>query len=224
MSKVSEVVDYYHLQLGASEEAQQYLKSRGITTDTIAKFQLGYCPAETEFVPRFRNRIIFPIWDQQGVLVGWTGRTLVGDPAKYVNVKESAVFKKSRLLYAYNFAKPYIIKRGTVVLVEGQMDVLMLHQEGILNTVASSGTASFKSAAANLLVRYDPRVYIVFDGDTAGIKAATSAEVHLKNAGVKEVITVLLPEGEDPASFVLKHGRQEFLWLLNDTRQITKTT
>ena len=223
MSKLQEVVDYCHLQLGESEAAKQYLQSRGITAETIDKFQLGYCPAEPEYVPRFRNRIIFPIWHHQGELVGWTGRTLVGDPAKYVNVKESALFKKSRLLYAYNFAKPHIIKKGFVVLVEGQMDAIMLHQAGIKFVVASSGTASFKTAAAGILARYDPYVFIVFDGDEAGAKASIAAEVHLKSVGITDITIVTLPEGEDPASFVLKRGRQEFLWLIHDTRTFTKT-
>ncbi len=223
MSKLQEVVDYCHLQLGKSEEAKQYLQSRGITAETIAKFQLGYCPPNPEYVPRFRNRIIFPIWDHQGELVGWTGRTLVGDPAKYVNVKESALFKKSRLLYAYNFAKPHIIEKGFVILVEGQMDVLMLHQTGIDFAVASSGTASFKTAAAGILARYDPYVFVVFDGDEAGAKASISAEVHLKSVGITDVTIVKLPDGEDPASFILKHGRQKFLWLVHDTRQVAAT-
>lgn len=218
MNNLAKVLDYFRIELEKSNIARQYLKSRGIEAETIYKFQLGYCPGDPKFVPRFRDRIIFPIWDQHSELVGWTGRTLVNAPAKYVNVKESVLYKKSRLLYAYNFAKASIIDTGEVILVEGQMDALILHQVGFTNTVATSGTASFKLAAASLVARYDPKVFIVFDGDSAGIKAAVSAEVHLKSVGVTNVVNVQLPEGEDPASFVLKKGRHAFLKLLQGNK------
>ena len=221
---VEDVIDYYHVELKNSEFVKEYLRSRDITKDTIIKFKLGYAPAEPKYAPRFRDRLIFPIWDQQGYAVGWTGRTLVNAPAKYLNTRESQVFKKSKLLYAYNFAKETIFMTQAVILVEGQMDAITLYQFGFKNTVASSGTSSFRTAAAVLLARYAKRVYVVFDADDAGKKAARAAHVHLTEAGVTDIITVNLPEGEDPASYILKYGKQSFLGLLHESRQTETIT
>ena len=217
MSKVDEMIDYFHTELKTSKVAKDYLKSRKINKDTVLKFKLGYCPHTPKYVyiERFRDRLMFPIWNQQGLAVGWIGRTLVDDRKKYVNVRESALFKKNRLLYGYNFAKEHIITTGKVILVEGQMDVVTLFQEGILNVVASSGTSSFKNAGACLLGRYDPHVYIVFDEDDAGRKARVAAEKSLDTIGITNTTIVKLPEKEDPASYIFKYGKQKFLGLLN---------
>jgi len=223
MSKVDIVVDYFHAEFKKSETAKLYAKARGISKESVIKFKIGYAPVDTKYAPRFRNRLIFPIWNTQGILVGWTGRTLVNDDAKYINVKESAVFKKNRLLYAYNFASPSIFKTGAVILCEGQMDVLILHQFGITNAVATSGT-SFKIPAACLLTRYAKRVYLVFDGDQPGRDASLAAAKYLGDIGGIDIVDVVLPEGEDPASILVQYGRRYFLELLHDARQNRKTS
>jgi len=219
MSNVNIVVDYFHEEFKRSEVAKQYVKSRGLTKETVVKFKIGYAPSHPKYGERFRNRIIFPIWDQRGILVGWTGRTLVNDDAKYVNVKESLSFKKNRLLYAYNFAVDSIFETQAAVLCEGQMDAITMHQFGITNAVASSGTSSFRLAAACLLARFARRVYLVFDGDQAGRDAAIASQKHLNDVGVTDVIDVVLPEGEDPASLLTKYDKNYFLRLLYDARQ-----
>jgi len=223
MNELEIAVDYFHDEFKKSDGAKQYAKSRGLTKEIITKFKIGYAPPNPKYAPRFRNRLIFPIWEQRGNLVGWTGRTLVNAPAKYVNVKESLTFKKSRLLYAYNFARDSIYENQAAVLCEGQMDAIMLHQYGITNAVASGGTSSFRVTTACLLSRYARRVYIVFDGDQAGRDAALAAEKHLTDAGVLDIIHVPLPDKEDPASILLNQGKEHFLGLLNDARQNRKT-
>lgn len=221
---VDTIINYYHDELKNSQVAKDYLKSRGVLKESVIKFKLGYCPPVSKYgdKDKFTNRIIFPIWDSRGVAVGWTGRTLLKGDRKYNptyrNVRESADFKKKRILYAFNFAKEEIFNTETAILVEGQMDVVMLHQHGFLNTVATSGTSMFKLPAASLLARYGQKVYIVFDGDDSGRKATTAAEVLLKQVGVSEVFTVELPDKEDPASFILKYGKFKFEELLNEPR------
>ncbi|MBU0846995.1 toprim domain-containing protein [Patescibacteria group bacterium] len=215
---MKKAVDYYHEELKKSNIAKDYLKSRGLTKESIVKFKLGYAPPNPEIGGRFHDRIIFPIWDPHGVPVGWTARTLIGASAKYLNVKESGIFQKSRLLYLYHLTKKAIVKTRAAVLVEGQMDAIILYQHNILNVVASSSTA-FKPAAACLLARYVSKVYVVYDPDDAGVRARTKVEKVLNDIDPElKVIIVKLPGGEDPASFVLKYGREKFLDLLRNSQ------
>lgn len=212
-SKVQQAVSYYHDELKKSQLAKGYLKSRGVSKESIMRYQLGYAPLNPTIGWRFRNRLIFPIYNQYGTPVGWTARTLDNVGAKYINVKESAEFKKGRLLYLYHLAKKAIFKKEVAILVEGQMDAIILQQFGFLNTIAASGTA-FKPAAARLLARYVKKVYVVFDADDAGRKAQLKAQKFLEDADPQlKVILVCLPEG-DPASFLLKYGRETFIQTL----------
>jgi len=214
LNKIQQAIDYYHNELKKSQLAKDYLKLRGISKESIIRYQFGYAPPNPAIGWRFRNRLIFPICDQYGIPVGWTARTLVDANAKYVNVKESAEFQKGRLLYMYHLAKKAIFKKEAAILVEGQMDAIILQQFGLFNTVASSGTA-FKPAAARILARYAKRVYVVFDADDAGRIAQLKARKFLEDVDV-EVVVVNLPEGEDPASFLLKHGKEKFIQVLRD--------
>ena len=221
IDKIQQAIDYYHGELKASGKVKDYVKSRGITKESVVKYRLGYAPTYPVIGRRFHNRLIFPIHFPFGDPVGWTSRTLIDAPAKYVNVKESAEFQKGRLLYLYHLAKSAIMKTGTAVLVEGQMDAIILQQFGILNTVASSGTA-FKPAAARILSRYAKKVYIVFDADDAGNKARVAAQKYLEEVYVDDdlsmrIVVVDLPEGEDPASFVLSYGKDSFISLLRSS-------
>jgi len=224
--KIQKVIDYYHselkkFQLDTSNPTNPkvYLKLRGITKESIIKFKLGYAPTNCHIVPRFHDRIIFPIWDAYGNPIGWTGRTLIDASSKYINVKESPEYQKGRVLYLYHIAKKSIMASGWAILVEGQIDAIMLHQYGFKNTVAASGTA-FKTAAANILARYANRVYIIFDSDEAGKKAKLKAAKLLKETGI-DVYLVSIPDNEDdPDFFIRKYGKEAFIQLIKNSQRI----
>ncbi len=220
IAKIQKAIDYYHSELKRMNNVKAYVKSRGISKESVIKYQLGYASSRPKIGNRFHDRLIFPIHFPFGEPAGWTSRTLINAPAKYVNVKESAEFQKGRLLYMYHLAKKAIIKTGAAILVEGQMDAIILRQFGLLNTVASSGVA-FKPAAARVLSRYAKKVYVVFDADDAGKKAKLKAQKYLEEIYPEEakiqVVIVDLPEGEDPASFMLKYGKDAFISLLRSS-------
>ena len=210
-----------------------YFKERDFRQDVIEKFQLGYCHEEwdlftqhalqngykKEFLIRagltkesengrlydfYRGRVMFPIHNVTGRVVGFGGRVLKGEKetAKYINSPESEVYNKSKLLYGIFFAKKSIVSKDVCYLVEGYTDVISMHQAGIENVVASSGTA-LTEEQIRLIRRYTPNVTIIYDGDSAGIKAATRGlDIALKEG--LNIRAVLLPEGEDPDSFSRK--------------------
>jgi len=221
MNKIQKAIDYFHGELKKDNNAKDYVKSRGISKESVIKYELGYAPPHPVMCNRFHDRIIFPIHFPFGELAGWTSRTLINAPAKYLNVKESAEFQKGRLLYMYHHAKESISKTGVAILVEGQMDALILQQFGLLNTIASSGVA-FKPAAARILSRYAQKVYVVFDPDDAGQKARLKAQKYLEEIYPEDskiqVVIVDLPEGEDPASFMIKYGKDTFINLLRSSK------
>ena len=232
---LEEAAKYFEANLKLNDEAKTYLEKRGVKEKTRIMFRLGFAPdewrsllthlkskkfSENDFAKaglikkgetggnyydRFRNRIIFPIADSAGRIVGFSGRILKGksDDAKYINSPETELFVKSRILYGLDKAKAEIRRRDFAVLVEGQMDLLLSHQVGVANTVASSGTA-LTDEHINLLKRFSDRLLLVFDPDEAGFKAA------LRGAGLAlarglEVKVAALPEGLDPADLVLKN-------------------
>ena len=221
MHKIQQAIDYFREELKKDDNTKTYVMSRGVSEESVIKYELGFAPHYPAIGNRFHDRLIFPIHFPFGMPAGWTARTLIGAPAKYINVKESAEFQKSRLLYAYHFAKKAIIKTGVAILVEGQMDAIILRQFGLLNTVASSGVA-FKPAAARILSRYAQKVYVVFDADDAGKKAKLKAQKYLEEIYSKEskiqVVIVDLPEGEDPASYMIKYGKDAFIALLRSSK------
>ncbi|KKS45250.1 MAG: primase protein [Microgenomates group bacterium GW2011_GWC2_45_8] len=232
---LEEAAKYFEANLKLNDEAKTYLEKRGVKEKTRIMFRLGFAPDEWRsllthlkskkfsendlakaglikkgetggnYYDRFRNRIIFPIADSAGRIVGFSGRILKGksDDAKYINSPETELFVKSRILYGLDKAKAEIRRRDFAVLVEGQMDLLLSHQVGVANTVASSGTA-LTDEHINLLKRFSDRLLLVFDPDEAGFKAA------LRGAGLAlarglEVKVAALPEGLDPADLVLKN-------------------
>lgn len=226
--------------------AQRYLVSRGLKKETVRSFELGLVPRDTSLLlsrareaklstqilrdagvlgstsgrlyPFLAGRIVFPIRWPSGKLVGFSGRVWGDDPnpAKYVNTSETRLFKKSRLLYGLNKARPYLRREGAL-LVEGQTDVLRLAQEGFHNVVAPLGTA-FTGGQAKVLSRYTDSVTLVFDGDEAGRKAAQRALGEVLAADL-DVKLLLLPEGEDPDSFLASHSSQEFNSLLEQAQE-----
>ena len=213
---------------------------RGLTEKTINSFGLGYAPDAwdhlfTEAVragiaqehlldlglitpnkqgkswyDTFRNRVIFPIFSVGGQVVGFGGRTLEKDSQtpKYLNSQESKLFEKSKLLYGLHTAKNEIRRMETAVLVEGYMDVLALHQAGITNAVASCGT-SLTRYQAKILKRYTNRVLFMYDADQAGQKSMMTG-IDILLAENLTPFVIMLPQGDDPDSFVRREGRQKF--------------
>lgn len=222
--------------------ALKYILERGIREKYIERFQLGYNPeagdsfsshalkngykkdylvksglsvdGEDRLFDRFRGRVIFPIHALSGSVIGFGGRTLRSDKqvAKYLNSPESEIYHKSRVLYGLFFAKNAIVKEDKCYLVEGYTDVIALHQAGIENVVASSGTA-LTVEQIRLIKRFTPNVTIIYDGDEAGIKASFRGIDLVLEEGLN-VRVLLLPDGEDPDSFSRKHnssGLTEFI-------------
>lgn len=206
-----------------------YFKERGFNDESIQKFQLGYSPdawdaftvhalengfqkeflvktgltidKESKLYDRFRSRVIFPIHNLTGRVLGFGGRILSKDPKKpkYVNSPESDIYNKSKILYGIYFAKKAIITEQNCLLVEGYTDVISLHQAGIENVVASSGT-SLTTEQIRLIKRYAKHITILFDGDEAGLKASFRG-INMILAEGLHVKVVLFPEGADPDSF-----------------------
>ncbi len=164
---------------------------------------------------RFRNRLMFPILNISGRTVAFGGRILKNDPnsPKYLNSPESAVYKKSEILFGLNFSKEWIRQEDSAIFVEGYMDYLQLFQSGIHNVVATSGTA-LTEQHCTLIQRYTKNIILCYDSDTAGINAADRGGQILFQNNLN-VRVLLLPEGEDPDSFVRKNGAPEFFALLS---------
>lgn len=219
---------FYVKQLDKTPFAKEYLLKRGISDASIEKFEIGYAPASLatlDFLSsrgyamsesmeygvagigesnqpyaRFIERVTFPIYSPSNRLVGFGGRTLSNHPAKYVNSPQTKHFNKSQLLYGYQLAKESIFKRKTIIITEGYLDVIMLHQAGFTHTVATLGTA-LTNEHLPLITRGDPEVIVAYDGDDAGINAALKASLLLSSHGIKGGV-VLFGNGMDPADMV----------------------
>jgi DNA primase len=220
-------------------EARAYLASRGIARDVAERFGLGFAPRDAnamrahleaagydearlleagllvrreetgEVRARFRGRLMFPILDARGRHVGFGGRVIGEGEPKYLNSPESRVFSKSRILYGLSWARHAIRKEERVMLVEGYFDVIRLAAAGIEWVVAPMGTA-FTEEQAALLRRLTPRALLLYDSDAAGLKATFRAGDELLRHGFA-VQVVTLPEGEDPDTFVARHGAERLL-------------
>lgn len=218
--------------------ALSYLQSRGFTEDTIKKFQLGFNPESrdsfakaataaqysTELLLKtglvvqrddrlqdnYRGRIIFPIHNQSGKVLGFGARIIKSNDRapKYINTPENEIYIKSKILYGSYFARQAIDKANECLLVEGYTDVISLHQAGVENVVASGGT-SLTTDQLRLIKKYSNNLTIVYDGDSAGIKAALRG-LDLALEERLDVRLVLIPDGEDPDSFVNKVGAADF--------------
>ena len=168
---------------------------------------------------KFRNRVIFPIFNTQNKIIGFGGRAIGDSKPKYLNSAESDIFLKKNNLYAMNLAKTSIQDENTVLIVEGYMDVISLHQAGITNVVASLGTA-LTDNQAKLLSRYSKNVILSYDSDNAGISAALRGIDILTSAGVKTRILVI-DGAKDPDEFVKKFGRDKFIKRMEKSKPST---
>ncbi len=229
---------YYREQLKTSTRAIDYLKGRGLAGKTAARFGIGYAPAgwqslatvfteygakalvecglvienEGKRYDRFRDRIVFPILNQRGLVIGFGGRVIEGgDGPKYLNSPETPVFEKGRELYGLPQARDAVRAAKRVVVVEGYMDTVMLAQHGVENAVATLGTATTPAHAQKLL-RQAEEVVFCFDGDAAGRRAAWHAlEVSLESLSDHKAVRFLfLPAEHDPDSYVRAFGREAF--------------
>jgi DNA primase len=205
--------------LGAAPAAwdttMQHLLSRGFAIEHLVDAGLVITREDGKTYDRFRGRAMFAIADSGGRVVGFSARTLTDDPGqpKYVNSPQSIVFEKSKLLYGLDRAKRAIQADRTAIIVEGQPDVITLHQAGITNVVASSGTA-LTSEHLRILKRFADAIILVFDSDEAGQKAITKG-IELGLASGFDVRCVVLPEGTDPDSLVRTNGAQALRPLLS---------
>jgi DNA primase len=174
--------------------------------DDIENIRNPRTPFAQKSYDRFRNRVMFPVFDEQGRVVGFSGRIINQDreEAKYINSPETMLFKKGRILYGLHSAKHAIVENKEALIVEGQIDVIRCHLNGFNNAVASQGTA-FTEEHCNILRRYTDSVVLVFDGDTAGENAAQKVGGIFLETGLFVRIAIL-PEGEDPDSLLLKPG------------------
>ena len=206
-----------HFGLGAAPDSWDalvnHLKSKGFsvgdmyTANVVGKSQKG------SFYDRFRKRIMFPIINIRGNVVAFSGRAMPGDEkagGKYVNTSDTPVYKKSENLFGINYAKNHCSER--IILVEGNMDVISLHQAGFEYAVAPLGTA-FTSEQVNLLARYTKEIVLMLDADAAGQKAIKRATTLLENTGLS-VRVVVIPDGKDPDEFIKKNGPERFKALL----------
>ncbi len=214
-----------------------YFRSRGIEDETIARWNLGWAPSgrsalvdaarkagyKDEYLlgaglavqnedgslsDKFRERVMFPIHSVSGRVIAFSGRTLRQDvPAKYVNSPETEIYVKSRNLLGIYFAKSAIAREDRCILVEGNVDVVMMHQLGITNVVASCGT-SLTVEQVRLIKKFTENITIMYDGDSAGIHAALRGIPMVLAEGMN-VRVVLLPDGDDPDSFSRKHSLEE---------------
>jgi len=251
LSALNLVAEYYHRSLKENTQVVNYLKGRGIKDSTIKKFQLGYSPSSDQLLSflkenqileiyertgnvlkidnrhykdLFVGRLIIPIRNHKGNVVGFGGRILGDGSPKYINSPETEVFKKREILFGLYEGLSYIKERKRVILVEGYFDVMSMHQEGFQEAVASMGTA-FGQEHAKLISSYGQEVILMFDGDEAGRKAIRRTAPYLLREGLT-VKLLLLPEGEDPDTFVKKYRREIqrmidgakelFSWLLEE--------
>ncbi len=178
------------------------------------------------YYDRYRHRLMFPIWDAQGRVIAFGGRALeggqTGNPdAKYINSPEGLLFNKSRVLYGWHLARAEAGKRESVIVCEGYMDAIALHEAGFGNTVATLGTA-LTEEHVRLLSRLSPKtVYLCYDGDSAGIRAALRTTDLFARYGLN-VHVVALPDGDDPDTFLKKHGALGFEKQLRDAQMLTR--
>jgi len=233
------------LQTAAGDAGREYLEQRGIQESAMREFKLGYAPDQDRFTvdslarrnfdldemveaglisigrdgdyrDRFNGRVVFPISDRDGTIVGFSGRSIDGRDPKYVNTAETPLFNKSELLFGFAQARGAMRKNKQVVLVEGNLDVVRVAQAGIPYTVASLGTALTPVHAQNL-GRIVDEVIVCYDGDKAGRGATLKALRLLEDVAV-DCSVIRLPDGEDPDSFIGAQSEETFLRVIEQER------
>jgi len=236
---------FFHRKLFSEEgvKALEYLKSRGLSSTTIKKFGIGYAPSNDDllnflkgkgykenflskaglvvyksgkYYDRFKDRVMFPIIDVRGNVVGFGGRALDDSLPKYLNTPETEIFKKGKTLFAINFAKK--TQDDKFIIVEGYMDAISLHQAGIDCAVASLGTALTEDQA-RLIKRYKKNVVIAYDADEAGVNATLRGLDILEKLNIN-IKVLSIPEGKDPDEFIKKEGSEAFKRLVENAESL----
>ena len=234
-------VKYFQNNLSASvgKEARAYLSKRGINEEAIKEFEIGLSLESRDDLTKllvskkyelstlnriglssddhdiYDDRIMFPLYDVSGQVVGFSGRIYKDvDQNKYLNTKETDIFKKGEMLYHYHVAREECRLKKSVIVMEGFMDVIRASIVGVKNTVALMGTA-LTNNQFNLIKRLSNNIILCLDGDDPGVKAMLSIGEHLLDEGV-EVKVVVLPDNDDPDSFILKHGKERFIGLVEN--------
>ncbi len=231
---------YYYDQMKKNPRAIEYFKSRNLTSETVMDFRLGYAPegwsnfidyaasknikseklvdcglavsSSQDSAPydRFRNRIIFPVFDISGHPIAFGGRCVDNeDKPKYLNSPETILYRKNRVLYGLHKSRTSIKEKGFAVFVEGYMDFLSLYQSGIHNVVATSGTA-LTEEQGRIIRRFTTKVVLVFDGDSAGVTAAERA-IFLLAPNNLDIRVFILPKEKDPDSYIQEYSAENFI-------------
>ncbi|MBI5076183.1 MAG: DNA primase [Nitrospirae bacterium] len=244
---LAHAAEFYGLRLRESKSASAYIKKRGIADESIALFKIGYAPAgwsnllkhlrqagyndvvireaglavagDKGLYDMFRERIIFPIMGTNGNVIAFGGRAMDDSLPKYINSPETPVFRKSETLYGLYTAKEAIRQKDHALIVEGYMDVLICHQYGFKNAVAPLGT-SLTSGHLLKLRKLTKEVVVIFDGDAAGIAAAKRALPLLAQNDFHAKV-LILPDSEDPDSYLGKHGSEAFSILIEKAESVT---
>lgn len=234
-------VKYFQNNLSASvgKDARAYLSKRGINEEAIKEFEIGLSLESRDDLTKllvskkyelstlnriglssddhdiYDDRIMFPLYDVSGQVVGFSGRIYKDvDQNKYLNTKETDIFKKGEMLYHYHIAREECRLKKSVIVMEGFMDVIRASIVGVKNTVALMGTA-LTNNQFNLIKRLSNNIILCLDGDDPGVKAMLSIGEHLLDEGV-EVKVVVLPDNDDPDSFILKNGKERFIGLVEN--------
>ncbi|MFZ4500355.1 MAG: DNA primase [Minisyncoccia bacterium] len=227
-----------NFRIGYAPNEWRYLSGTASIGDTLFLERAGLAKKTEKLVPqsdgssrdmggyydRFRGRIMFPLADSSGRIVGFSGRMFPDTPEgpKYLNSPETEVFQKSRILFGFDKAKQAIRKHNFAIMVEGQMDLVLSHQAGFKNTVATSGTAVSEQSATDMgaqlvvLSRLTPNLFLAFDGDSAGEKALARAALVALTLGMNPKVVSLLG-GVDPADFILKEGTEAWKMRLKES-------
>ncbi len=227
--------------------AKEYFARRGVNDDVINNFKLGFAPEAWDklstalekrgfsenvltkaglaverksegIYDRFRNRVMFPISNERGQVIGFGGRVLDDSQPKYLNSPETAIFNKRNILFGLNLAYSHIKSAGYAIVMEGYMDVITAHNYGVKNVVASLGT-SFTVEQCKKLLKYAPEIIFAYDSDAAGQNATIRALSIVKKSGA-QVRVIAIPDGKDPDEFIRKHGQKAFLALVDAAKPL----
>lgn len=221
------------------EGAREYLKNRSIDDETVKEFEIGYSLKARDDLTKlltmkghsidllnkiglcsedhdiYNSRLMFPLHDLNGKVIGFSGRIITsGKQNKYLNTKETELFKKGKLLYHYHIAKEEARVKKSVIIMEGFMDIIRASTVGIKNTVATMGTALTKDHIKEIK-RLSNNIILCFDGDDPGVKATLASGELFKSEGI-EVKVITLPGEDDPDTYILKNGKEAFLALINN--------
>lgn len=230
--------DFFVHERGQNKNAQQYLLDRGIQEETMETFEIGFCPNSPDalsmhlanmgydmhdieraglvfktqqgtFIDRFRGRVMFPIYNTFGKVVGFSGRILpefdTHNAGKYINSPETLIFNKSKILYGFHITKSAMKEKDEIIVVEGQMDFLMAYQDGVPNVVATSGTA-LTAYHLEILKKFSENIIFAFDNDEAGIHA-TERAIDMANMLDINARVFLLDQEKDAAEYIQKHPK-----------------